>query len=392
MKILLVTNYPNDRQMSMLHFANMLETGLATAGCEVRAVHPKPVLAGTRNTGRGLSKWLGYLDKFIIFPSVLRREMRWADLIHITDHSNAVYTKIVRSKPHLVTCNDLIAVRSALGEIPAHQTGFMGRRLQQWILGGLKKAGHVACISKKTRDDVERLVGLPAESVEVVYMGLNFPYKRMPAGEARARLEKLGVPTQAKLILHVGGDHWYKNRDGVLRIYEALVNRSQGTPPSLVMAGAPLSEAQREIVTRFGWERLVFAVHGCEAEDLQALYSSAELLVFPSLEEGFGWPIAEAQSCGCPAVTTNRAPMTEVGGDAALYIDPADADDAASVIQRLMNESRAEIARRVDLGYENARRFSPEGMVEQYTDIYRRLLDHGQPREVLPTAMSAASH
>ena len=59
-------------------------------------------------------------------------------------------------------------------------------------------------------------------------------------------------------------------------------------------------------------------------EDLRALYSKATALLFPSLREGFGWPIIEAQACGCPVFTSDRVPMTEVGGDAAIYLDPTD--------------------------------------------------------------------
>ena len=67
-------------------------------------------------------------------------------------------------------------------------------------------------------------------------------------------------------------------------------------------------------------------------EDLRSLYSGAAALLFPSLYEGFGWPLIEAQSCGCPVITSNRSPMTEVAGSAALYIDPANESAAAALI------------------------------------------------------------
>ena len=64
----------------------------------------------------------------------------------------------------------------------------------------------------------------------------------------------------------------------------------------------------------------VIPLTNVDNETLRALYSAAELLLFPSLEEGFGWPIVEAQACGCRVVTSQKAPMTEAGGDAAFYL------------------------------------------------------------------------
>ena len=69
-------------------------------------------------------------------------------------------------------------------------------------------------------------------------------------------------------------------------------------------------------------------------EDLRALYSTATALLFPSFQEGFGWPIIEAQACGCPVITSNRTPMTEVGENAAIYINPDSPEEAAREIAK----------------------------------------------------------
>merc|ERR1711912_68703 len=99
-------------------------------------------------------------------------------------------------------------------------------------------------------------------------------------------------------------------------------------------------------------------------------YSSATALLFPSLQEGFGWPIIEAQACGCPVFTSNRPPMTEVGGEAALYINPNNPETAAkkiaSILPRLADFKEKSIL--------NAQRFTTEKMLSSYSQVYRKVI------------------
>ncbi|WP_367027021.1 glycosyltransferase [Methylococcus sp. ANG] len=106
-------------------------------------------------------------------------------------------------------------------------------------------------------------------------------------------------------------------------------------------------------------------------EDLRALYSLADTLIFPSLQEGFGWPIIEAQACGCPVVTSNIAPMTEVGGNGAVYINPREETSAASIIAEM--QGRRELLKQA--GFANAARFSMESMTSGYLGAYSAVLN-----------------
>jgi hypothetical protein len=94
MKILLVANYAPDRQESMLRFAAALEGGFGHDGVMVETIRPAPVFGNFLPTQSGFGKWLGYLDKFVLFPRVLKKHiasLRPA-VVHICDHSNAIYT------------------------------------------------------------------------------------------------------------------------------------------------------------------------------------------------------------------------------------------------------------------------------------------------------------
>jgi glycosyltransferase involved in cell wall biosynthesis len=357
MRILLIANYSPDRQQSMQRYAAILQEGFTAAGHEVRLIRPKAV------AGKTGGKWLGYFDKFVLFPRELRRASEWADVVQICDHSNAIYVKYLESRLHVVTCHDLLAVRSALGEFPCYPTRWSGRRLQRMIVNGLTRAGNIVCVSEATRADVERLVSGGDRNVTCIYNGLNYPYEPMPRAEAAERLETLGLSRDQPFILHVGGNQWYKNRAGVLKIFALLRKRVPNL--LLVMAGKPWTAEMRKLARELGLENFAVERAGVSEEDLRALYSRAEALLFPSLAEGFGWPVAEAQACGCPVVTSNRAPMTEVGGSAATYIDPLDHESAAMAVASVIGSRRS---RKPGAG------FSTAAMIDGYLALYRSLL------------------
>src|SRR5690349_9077145 len=107
-KVWLLGNYPVDGQESMQRFANALLEEFTRRKIVVELIRPEPVVGG------GGNKWLGYVDKLLIFPRALKgrlKELSRGDVLHICDHSNAVYTKAAAKVPHVVTCHDLLAVR-----------------------------------------------------------------------------------------------------------------------------------------------------------------------------------------------------------------------------------------------------------------------------------------
>ena len=380
MKILLVGNYDRNGQssMSMQRFASMLNAGFSAAGHETRLLRP-PAVAGALPVRGTLAKWLKYADEFFVFPRILKQAVEWADLVHICDHANAIYVKYLRPRPHIVTCHDMLAIRSALGEIPCHQTAWTGRQFQNMILRGLRAAartGHIVCVSEATRRDVLRVAGVPRASVSQIYNGLNFPFSPLEASHARRMIEKFGIRKNQRYLLHVGGNNWYKNRLGVLKIFSALKARPEGQYLSLVMAGKPFTSEMRTFLSDAAGCLEVVELIYPENEELAALYSCADLMLFPSLKEGFGWPIIEAQACGCPVATSDRVPMTEIGGDAAIYIDPENAESSADAIAHTIRARSGPCEKSL----KNVERFSTTKMIGRYLARYEMLL---RPRHAI---------
>jgi glycosyltransferase involved in cell wall biosynthesis len=371
MKILLVANYATDAIQSMEKFASVLETGLTSLGHQVQVIRPQPVMGRIKRSPQGLGKWLGYIDKYILFPSQLRQGLAWADIVHICDHSNAIYIRYLQNFPHLITCHDLLAIRSALGEISENKTGWTGKQLQKMILQGLNQAQYVACISEQTRNDLTRLSKLRPEKISMIYMGLNYPYQTMEQQAAQSRLVALRVPQSCPFILHVGNNAWYKNRLGVLTIFNYLTQKNHHAELYLVMAGQPFTQEMQQFITTHNLQQKVIELINVTNEDLCALYSLATALLFPSLQEGFGWPIIEAQACGCPVFTSHIPPMTEVGGDAAIYINPHQPEATAEIIANYLPQ----LNNFKQKNWENAQRFTQEQMIHSYAEVYQQIIN-----------------
>lgn len=354
----------------MQGFANALLTGLKARGHEVSLLAPGVHLQRVGSPSGGVGKWLGYADKYVLFPPEMRRACRWADVVHVCDQGNAIYLHFLQDFRHLITCHDLLAMRAALGEIPGWTTGRAGRIYQRLISQGLERARFIVCDSEATYQDTRRLTGLAPDRLDWVTVSLLQPYRPMPAAEATAQLEAMSLPPD-RFFFHVGGNQPYKNRLMVLKIYKAFRLRTGGEGRKLVLAGRKLSEEMTEFISREGLTDDVLERNDVSEDQLRAMYSRAACLIFPSLYEGFGLPIIEAQASGCPVFTSNRAPMTEVGGAGAVYFDPTDPEGAAQAVA----ENLADRGRMIEAGYSNIPRFAPDLMLDKYTDIYRRIAD-----------------
>jgi glycosyltransferase involved in cell wall biosynthesis len=365
-RILLIGNFAPDRQESMLRFERLLSGGFAALGHDVETWSPEPSAAGLiRYRYGGFPKYLGYFDKFVLFP---RR-------VHIVDQANCVYGPLFAGIPRLVTCHDLLQIRASLGEIPEHPLRPHSRRYQAWILARMRRMPLAVCASTKTYGDFLRVTGLPSERARVIPNGLNYPYAPLPREEALGILQDalaergqpglLGEGDPRGFIVNVGGGQWYKNRPALLRIYAAL-RRTLVPAPRLLMVGKVLSPECTALARELGVAPDLLHLSNLSNRQLEAAYGAAEGLIFPSLDEGFGWPVAEAQACGCPVFTSNRAPMTEVGGDGAVYFDPTDPEGAAATIARAW-PARAEFARR---GIARTVLWDPRLMIERYLRVY----------------------
>jgi len=372
------------QSQSMPRFTKMLEEAYLERGHKVKIWSPQPHFFKLFSYGK-ISKWAGYVDQFILFPFWVRGQLKHqpADTLYVfADQAFGPWVPLVKNKPHVVHAHDLLALRSALGEIPENPTSWSGRLYQRYIRHGFKQAKHFISVSKKTRDDLITYGQVSPVISEVVYNGLNYPYLPMLETDAKPLLAKAGLPMTANgLLLHLGGSQWYKNLAGVIHIYTAYATMTPQALPLVCVSPKPSDDIQNLIALMPANAKVIF-IQGIDNLTLQAVYSMAAAFIFPSLAEGFGWPIAEAQACGCPVMTTDAAPMNEVGGELATYIPILKLSDdcqdwARNAAEKLIplismtSEARKSYAKS---SVENISKFDAKKTIDAYLTIYTQVL------------------
>lgn len=368
---------------SMPRFAKMITDGMRNRGHQVVEWTAKPLFYKLPVPAR-FKKWLGYIDQFLVFPLQVRARLKQLPpktLFVFGDQALGPWVPLVAHRPHVIHVHDFMALRSALGEFVQNPTGWSGRRYQAMIRRGFGHGQAFISVSEKTRADLHRFLPGKPHISEVVYNGLNFPFRRMTQPECSAALATAGLVVPASgFLLHVGGNQWYKNRIGVLEVYAAYARQVQNPLP-LWMVGAPPTDAMSELAQGVVGKGKVQFLRGLTDVQVCAAYSAARLMIFPSLAEGFGWPIAEAMACGCPVLTTGEAPMTEVGGEAAFYIsrrpDRAATDWAVQAGNQVANILALPLEAqqlRQALGYKQATQFDSQSTMNAYEKIYAQIV------------------
>jgi glycosyltransferase involved in cell wall biosynthesis len=389
MKIVLFSHPAFLSSQSMPRYANMLAQAYRARGHEVEVW---TATAKVRQWAEGTrwAKWAGYVDQYLIFPRQVRQKLRvqGADTLYVfCDQALGPWAPLVRHLPHVVHAHDLLALRSALGLIPENPTSFTGRVYQRYIRHGFQQARHFIAVSGRTRSDLQAYAGIPPEHVDVVYNGLNQAFEPMPPSAALPLLAKAGLPSQdSGFLLHVGGSQWYKNTAGVIKIYQHYLQHQaqhgQAALP-LVMVCPPASGHIAQALSDLPAGADVRFVQGLDSPTLKAAYAMARVFIFPSLAEGFGWPIVESQACGTVVLTTDDAPMNEIGGPATCYLRrltttetmDAWARDGAQQLLSMLAWTDHERQTRVQQGLEWAKRFEADLAIEAYLAVYRKVLD-----------------
>lgn len=222
-----------------------------------------------------------------------------------------------------------------------------------WLYLPCLLADKVICISEKTKNELANH-HVPISKVVVIYD----PVSLSKVSEGKIERDRVQ-------ILHVGT----KPNKNLNRVIESL----KGLNCYLTIIGK-LDETQTALLMKSGinYKNLV----GLSEEELAFEYISSDIVSFPSLYEGFGMPIIEGQLAGCAVLTSDISPMTEVGMDSVLYVNPNDIDSIREGFKLLIeNEQlRDEL---IEKGKKNAKRFSPNKIAANYIEVYRHLIEEG---------------
>nr|QNO53319.1 D-inositol-3-phosphate glycosyltransferase [Methanosarcinales archaeon ANME-1 ERB6] len=292
-----------------------------------------------------------------------------ADIVHFPYNWSFPFHKKV---PCILTIHDVIpfTFREAMGFFRNHLLYKSGTR-QACRLNNV-----ITTVSEFSKQEIVKKVGVPAEKIKVIPNGLREPAK--PNDAIEKDLEKR-FQLENGFILNVGGIHERKNLVRLIRAFSKLVAR-EGYSGKLLVTGSVSSnpyliEMKKRCdtaVKEAGMETRVIFTGFIPDKELDSLLRHADLLVYPSLYEGFGMPIIEAMQAGTPVITSNIRGTAEVAGDAAILVDPYNIDEIASGMSRLLHDHklRAELNRK---GMKKASSYSWAKTSEKYLELYKEL-------------------
>lgn len=389
-RVLLVPDLPLERWPSMDRYAHRLHDWLESTnpGFEVRlAAHIGALTRETRADGRssgGFVRWWTqpvdpsrvvlpgplhephkYAARYFFYPRRLKREAKRADLVHILDHAYAHLLVSARRRPVVITVHDLMPVIVLRSPTDGWQAGLRNRFLRT-TLKALRQAEVYIVPTEWLRGELATWLG-DDRRIRVVPFGVDRAFFSESSG-ARARgRSDWRIPEEAFVVLHVGSTVERKNVPVVIQTVARL--RAE-TDAYLLQVGGRLSGEQEQLVEQLGLRRWVRTVTSADETTLRRAYRAADVLLFPSLYEGFGYPVLEAFASGLPVVTSGAGGLREVGGDGALVVEGRDPAAYVAALEALGEDS----VRReglVDRGRARARSFTWQRTAERTAEVYR---------------------
>ena len=340
------------------------------------------VVTPRRAGGRLGKQWRRYVD----YPRVLAAKARQKPgaILHVLDHS---YGHLCRTPvPSLLSCHGLENFKLPL-RYPWHQALWLYR------VKSMRFARSVVAISEDVATDVRRYTGTAPDRIRLAYYGIDPVFRSADAGldrpgathhtvDANAALDKLEALRREgnRLILHVGVNIPRKNIGCLLDAIAIL--RAENLPVKFVKVGSdPRADGYAEQTASLRLDPHMVCLGWLRAPELAAVYRACDVLAFPSIHEGFGRPIVEAQACGLPVVVADTECAREIGGVGIPTHPPTEAAALAARLREVLQASEV-CSRVVAAGFENVRRFSWAEHARVLTDLYTQIHseNHGSER------------
>ena len=279
-------------------------------------------------------------------------------------HSLAQRAPAFRFRKEIVTVFDIFPITGT-----DYSTADFRRKFSALLLDAVGRAARVITASEYTASQLQRHCNVKPEKICVIPLGVDIP-EALPSVEERAKERRRWVGSGNELVLVVGAIQNRKNTLGAVRAVAMLPERFH-----LLLAGGDGygSEAVHDFIRRERLGRRIHTPGYVSASELGSLYSAASVFLFPSFEEGFGIPILEAMGSGAPVVAANTSSLAEVGGRAALYVDPHCVEEMAAKVRQIV-EDRSFGSELVRQGRARAQEFTWRSTARRTLNVYEAVL------------------
>ena len=276
------------------------------------------------------------------------------------------------SVPYVVTVHDTIAIDHPQW---CKKTNALYFRLV--MKATVQRASCVVSLSNCTADDLKRNFRLPSSKIRTIYPGTDNIFNQRSDSRRRAEV-RMRYRLPERYILYVGNIEPKKNIGTLLRVQRRI--REMGLAHKLVVVGKRSWRAQAELaeMDRDVASGNVVPAGYVERKDLPLVYNMADVFVFPSLYEGFGFPPLEAMASGTPVVSSSMGALAETVNDAALIVEPCDVQQIAEAVASLIADPSLR-EKHVRKGLQQSRLFDWEKTAGETLSVYREVVEaHGR--------------
>lgn len=358
-----------DKRMSMDIYADSLAKSVGDDFL-LQSIRPASRLERFSDS-RLLMRYLRYWR----YPQQVKTHV--ADLHHVLDHGYAhLHPYLKHGNLNTKTCitvHDLIPMLTWKGHLRAANGEALNTRKPWLNLKSLSYLAHydrILSVSQSTKADLIRYLGVSAEKIDVIPPIISDIFKPSSPFKINELINKYEFERGCKWIMISGGE-FYKNHRTCLEVLVEL-NQQSHVDFRLVKTGLPSPEFD-QMVDELGLRSKVRSVYLEDALELVTLYSFIDCLLFPSLYEGFGMPVAEALACGTPVVTSDRGSLPEVGGELASICDAGDVEALSqAIISVVFDKSRKDAVQ--EQGPIWGRQFRSENIQPQLDQFYHSCL------------------
>lgn len=308
-----------------------------------------------------------YAARYYFYPWRVKREAKRADVVHVLDHSYAHMIASAGRRPVVVTVHDLMPVVVLRSPADGWREGVRNRFLRQ-ALKALRQADSYIVGTEWLKKELATWLG-DDRNIHVVPFGVDRAFFGESAVARERGRREWRIPEDAFVVLHVGST---VDRKNVPLVIQTVARLRQETDAYLLQVGGRLTAEQEKLIDRLDLRRAVRSVTSADETTLRRAYRAADVLLFPSLYEGFGFPVLEAFASGLPVVTSGAGGLKEVAGDAAVVVEGR---DPAAYVHALESLS-ADVAEREELiqrGWARARTFTWQRTAAMTAAVYRSL-------------------
>ena len=367
MRIAIVRTMPN---FSMDTYADGLVAGLRVVrpDWDVVELTPQPI---DRHSRSPLLRIRKVYERFWRFPSWVGQES--ADIVHVIDHSEAHIVRWVKktNKPVVVTCHDLINFFYRDNLQGSVKVPIVSNRLWLHSVQAMQQADHIVTVSSVTARDTTQLLNIQPSQITVVPNAVEAIFQPASSNQIEDFRRQHNLSPGTVCLLNVGSNHPRKNLATILDAANIL--KQQGLPVQFWKVGSDFTDEQKAFIQTQGLEAQIHYLGNPDKSTLVQIYSAADILVAPSLHEGFGMTLLESMACGTPVITANLSAMPEVVEDAGILVDPTNSRAIAEAVNQLHSNS-TEYQILVEKGLARIKRYTWEKTAEQIAQIYEHLL------------------